>query len=158
MNIEYLQETTSQLYLTLYGNKVNAYADAEIVLASNDGSKIIFYQCNKEGHKAYQCPYKHNGNNKHSDNSKNSSNRGRSHGRRKFNVSCSCCGKEGSKNADCWYKPHNTSKRPSWYKKYERNSKETGPESTDYVEVLLCQTITEDRKGESEEDHGAEYI
>ena len=35
------------------------------------------------------------------------------------------------------------------------NSKETGLVSTDDIEVLLCQTATEDSKGENEDDHGA---
>ena len=31
-------------------------------------------------------------------------------------------------------------------------------ESNGGVEVLMCQTVTKDIKGESEEDHGVEYI
>ena len=31
-------------------------------------------------------------------------------------------------------------------------------ESNGGVEVLMCQTVTKDIKGESEEDHGAEYM
>ena len=30
--------------------------------------------------------------------------------------------------------------------------------STNDVEVIMCQTVTEDIRDESEEDHGAEYI
>ena len=50
------------------------------------------------------------------------------------------------------------SKISSWYNKDGGNSKETELARTDDIEVLLCQTVTEKIKGESEEDHGAEYI
>ena len=49
-------------------------------------------------------------------------------------------------------------KRTSWYKKYGCNSKGTGLARTDNIEVILCQTVNEDSKGESEEDNDAEYI
>ena len=128
----------SQLYHTMYGNKVNTYAGTYIGLASHDISKIIFYLCKKDGHKAYQCLDKHNEKNKHSDKSENSSNRGSGRGRIKFNGILSCCGKEVNRNDYCWYNPHSSSKIPSWYKKYGRSSKETGLASTGNVEVLLC--------------------
>ena len=37
LKIEYLQEAMSQVYRTMYGNKLNTDADTEIVLAINDG-------------------------------------------------------------------------------------------------------------------------
>ena len=35
---------------------------------------------------------------------------------------------------------------------------ETRLVSTEDIEVLLCQKVTKERKVESEEDHGTEYI
>ena len=43
LKIEYLQEAMSQLYGTIYFNKVNEDADTDIGLARNHGSKIICY-------------------------------------------------------------------------------------------------------------------
>ena len=55
LDIEYLQESMNHMYRKLYGNKENPDDDTEIVLASNERSKIICDQCKKEGHKSYQC-------------------------------------------------------------------------------------------------------
>ena len=118
LNIEDLQESTKQLYRTLYGNKGSSNDDTKILLSSNYGSKIICYLCKKEGHTSYQCPDKHNVKNKHS------GNRVSSQGRRKFSGSFSRCGKEGHKNADCWENPQNDNKRPLWYWKDGGNRKE----------------------------------
>ena len=41
LKIEDLQEAMSQMYRTMYGNKVNTDADTEIGLASNDGSNTF---------------------------------------------------------------------------------------------------------------------
>ena len=41
LDIEDLQEDMSQMYRTMYGNKVNTDADTEIGLASNDGSNTF---------------------------------------------------------------------------------------------------------------------
>ena len=93
LKIEDLQEAMSQLYHTMYGNKVNKNSDTDIGLASNNGPRIICYQCNKKEYKADHFQDNNNDNNNHSDNINNSINRGSSRGRRKFNGSFSCCKK-----------------------------------------------------------------
>ena len=47
LKIEDLQEAMSQMYCTMYGNKVNRDAAIDIGLGSNNRSKIIFYRFKK---------------------------------------------------------------------------------------------------------------
>ena len=49
LDIEDLQEDMSQMYRTMYGNKVNTDADTYIELVRNDGSKIIFIYARRKG-------------------------------------------------------------------------------------------------------------
>jgi hypothetical protein len=57
-------------------------------------------------------------------------------GKARFSGKCNNCGKDRHKEADCWAKGRNESKKPVWYKKKEMGAITIDTSSN--VEFLLC--------------------
>ena len=132
LTMEDLSSAMNQLYRTMYGTgkeKTTSTKEVQLATVGNSGGSNLCYNCGKPGHKAYQCPEPRKP--------------GTGFKGAKFNGTCNYCGKNGHKEAECWRKPGNEGKAPSWFRRGGNNNKtsngggaETGLVTTN-VEVLL---------------------
>jgi hypothetical protein len=95
--------------------------DQELGLVAEEGRGIKCYNCQKFGHKAFQCTEE-----------KKTREVGK---KKKFKGKCDSCGKQGHKAKTCWKDPTNANKMPEWLKK--KLAKKSGETETGMAGVEL---------------------
>jgi hypothetical protein len=139
LTMEDLQTTMCNQYRITASKTGAGTDDQEIGLVAPEGRGIKCYNCQKFGHKAFQCTEekKERGNTK-----------------TKFKGKCDTCGKQGHKAETCWKDPANADKMPGWLKK--KNAKKNGETETGMagVELTLAATcvLTQDEATTAKQD------
>jgi hypothetical protein len=124
-----LQDTMTNQYRIATSKAVTSKEDHEVGLFGGE-EKVMCYNCNKMGHKAFQCIAE--------------GKEGKKGSKKKCTGKCDTWGKVGHNPETCWTDPANADKVPDWLKikakKKADGSAETGLAG---VEVLLTSTTVE---------------
>lgn len=97
--------------------------------------------CKQRDHKAETCPSKKTSGGTSGKNDNSSKKSGTDNGtEQKFSGNLYFCGEKGHKDADCWMKPENKNKAPSWINVKGGGNDDFGGAAVESVEYV-CMTV-----------------